>query len=529
MKRPKWLTREVWGWAMFDFANQSFQLVILTAMFSVYFVEYIAAGGEGATEQAKAHGRTLWAVSGIVSLVIVMGISPLIGALADFSGAKKRLLFVTYVGAVAFTAALALVAPGQTAFGMTLFITGYVFFAAGVNFLGAFLPELADHRDMGKVSAFGWTISYIGGLVCLGGAALIAAIWPGATGYRLISLWAAVFFFAAGLPTFLWLHERKQAEPMPPGQTLATVGFARLAQTAREIGTYRHLAWYLAVMTFFLAGMSVVIWFAGNITKSLYGFTAGKTALFMLQVTVTAIVGAWVTGRYQDRIGTKATILAALALWAVVMLGAAFIESEAVFWILANGVGFAMGALGTSARAMVGLFSPEHKAAEFFGFYGIGTNIAAILGLTLTIAAEGLFSNYNMVLASSSVFFIVGFVLMLTVNEKSGRIAALRAQKTHERRLRAIGGTEPHISYALPSEHLRSAPAAASAPAQPSGPQQNAATPHESASAPSDGASASVVSMSSPQAALSAPAVSPTVSPVVSHAPQSPSSSPPAG
>jgi UMF1 family MFS transporter len=319
VNKRRWLNKEVFGWAMFDFANQAFTLVILTTMFHVYFVSHVVAGDE-------SRGRQLWAVSGIIALLAVIGLSPLIGALADFSGAKKRLLFTTYVVSVILTASLGLVAPGQVTAGMTLFIVGYSFYAIGENFMAAFLPELAAHRDMGKVSAFGWTLGYVGGLTC------------------------------------------------PPGQNMLTVGFYRLGETFRAISHYRQLFRYLAIMTFYLGGMQIVIWFAGSIAKKLFGLSDQQMAVYILVLTVTAVAGALATGRFQDRIGTRRTIMIALALWLAVMAAAPFAQPgrQYMFWVMGSGVGLGMGALGTASRAMVGLFSPQHKAAEFFGFYGLG-------------------------------------------------------------------------------------------------------------------------------------------------------------
>jgi len=455
-KRP-WLNRETFGWAMFDFANQSFTLVILTTMFQLYFVNEIV-------EDDPSRGRQLWATAGIISLLIIVAIAPILGALADFTGAKKKLLFVTYLGCILFTALLALATPGAVGLAMTLFIIGYVFYATGENFMAAFLPELAEHRHMGKVSAFGFTLGYTGGLLCLAGAAVITVLSPGVTGYRLICLWAALFFLGSGIPTFVLLRERKQREEMPSGQTIVTVGFHRLAATFRSIRQYRQLFRYLAIMTFYLSGMQIIIWFAATIARELFGLGDDQLAIYILVLTVTSIIGAFCTGRFQDRLGTKNTIMLALVLWLIVMVSTAFIPQNGgsggaaaaggggaddpgsaggvapfMFWVLGSGIGFGMGALGTSSRTLVGLFSPKHKAAEFFGFYGLASKGAVILGLSVTIVAERLFPDqYNMVVASGSIFFIVGLVLMFSVSEKEGRITALRATRTHQRRCHDI-------------------------------------------------------------------------------------------
>jgi MFS transporter, UMF1 family len=426
MRTPGWLNRQVFGWAMFDFANQAFTLVILTAMFNVYFIEHVVGDLE--------RGMYLWSASGITAQIVIMILAPILGALADFSGAKKKLLFVTYIGCVVCTAALGLITPGAVGLAMALFILAYLFYAGGENFMASFLPELAPHRVMGRVSAFGWTMGYVGGLLCLAGAAFITWRWDGATGYRLVSLWAAAFFFAAALPTFLLLTERKRPEVLPPGHSYWTIGFVRLRQTFRAVRAYRRLFHFLMIMTLYFAGVQVVFWFAGTLTRQLFGFSAEKMGLFLIQITATAIVGAVITGRVQDRIGAKTFIMITLAFWAITVLAAACATREWTFWVVGNAVGLGLGAIGTSSRAMVGLFSPAHKAAEFFGFYGLAHKLSAIIGLSSIGFATFIFEgNLHLVVGAGSSFFILGFLLMLAVDEKAGRVIALRAERDYHR------------------------------------------------------------------------------------------------
>lgn len=430
MRKQKWLNKQVFGWAMFDFANQAFTLVMLTTMFQVYFVEYIV-------KDDVSRGRQLWAISGIVTQVMIIAVAPVIGALADFSGSKKKLLFVTYCGCVAFTALLGLVPPGSLALGMTLFIAAYIFYAAGENFMASFLPELAPHRVMGRVSAFGWTMGYIGGLFCLAVAVGITAIWPGATGYRLVSVWAGLFFLVAAIPTFLWMKEKKQPEPMPPGHNYVTIGFHRLAETYRSLRNYQWLFRFITVLTIYLAGMQSVYWFAGSLMRSL-GFEELQMGIFVLQLTVTAIIGAILTARFQDTIGTRNYILGCLVLWGFTILCVGFATEEWMFWVVGNFIGLGIGALGTSSRAMVGLLSPEHKAAEFFGFYGFAHKFSAILALGWIGLGENLFpGRFPVIVASTVIFFAIGFIIMFTIDEKAGRIAALKAERNFRRKNRA--------------------------------------------------------------------------------------------
>jgi UMF1 family MFS transporter len=373
-------------------------------------------------------------MANIIGEVIIIATSPLLGALADFSGAKKRFLFVTYVGAVVFTLSFGLVAPGQAALGTVLFILGYVFYGSGENFLNAFLPEIAEHRAMGKVSAFSWTVAYIGALLAFGGAVVINLLDPGPAGYRWISVWAGLFFLAAGAPTFLLLRERKLAEAMPPGASLWTIGFHRLARTLADLRRYRQLFRFMGIVTVYFAGMQVVVFFAGTIAFEMFHFEGGKFALFLLIANVSGIIGAAVTGRFQDRLGTRTTIQIALVFWMATLVVSALATREWVFWVAANAVGLSMGALGTASRVMAGLFSPHHKSGEFFGIYGMAHKCAAILGLGfVAIMLELVDGRFHLAIGASSVFFLIGLALMFLIDEREGRIIALKAARDHVR------------------------------------------------------------------------------------------------
>src|ERR671914_1845585 len=152
--------REAWAWSMYDFANSGYTTVVITAVFGAYFVGAVAAGKPWAT--------FAWTAALSVSYALILVTAPLIGAWADAHAAKKPLLLASTVGCVAFTAALALVSPGEVALALILVALSNYFFGTGENLIAAFLPELADSRAMGRVSGWGWAFGYCGGLVALG-------------------------------------------------------------------------------------------------------------------------------------------------------------------------------------------------------------------------------------------------------------------------------------------------------------------------------------------------------------------------
>ena len=430
VQRPAWLTREVIGWTAFDFANQAFTMVIVTALYQQFFIKQVVP----MVGESDERGKRLWEAANITAEIIIIAVSPLLGALADFSGAKKKFLFVTYLGCVAATFALGFAGPGSIALAMVCYILGYVFFGAGENFLNAFLPEVAQQKDMGKVSAFSWAIAYTGALVStIVAYQILARAGNGHGGYALVCVWCGAYFLLGGLATFFLLKERKRRERLPTGQSIATVGFHRLAQTFRDLKRYRHLMRFLAIAMIYLAGMQVVVFYAGTIARDMFGFDDRKQGIFFAQVIVTGVIGAALVGRVQDRIGTRTTIQALLVIWALTLLVAGFATREWVFWIAANFVGLSMGALGSASRVMTGLFSPQHKSGEFFGLYGMANKSAVILGLGFQFVLGSMGAKFNVAIGASAIFFVIGFFLMFLVDERRGRITAIKAAREHIR------------------------------------------------------------------------------------------------
>jgi len=418
--------REVWAWGMYDLANQSFTLLITTLFFAVYFTERVVPDREA--------GTRLWGLSFAIASGIVVVISPLLGALADFSGLKKRFLITLGALCILFTASLALVGPGDVALAMTLYIAANVCFMAGENFLGAFLPEIATRDTIGRISAIGWTMGYIGALLCLPLSLLIPGVIARTNaGFQGVFLFAALWFLVNAAPTALFLRERKAPEPLPAGQTLLTVGFSRLAESARHIGRFRQLALFLLIFLVYSCGVQIIVVFSGAIAHR-YLDDQRQLVLFIWVLAAVAGAASFLTGLFQDRIGHKATILVALSAWIATGLGAAALPASGAvpqpwhIWCVGIGVGIGLGLIGSSSRALVGAMTPAHKTAEFFGLWGLAYKGAGVLGPSAfgLLAAE-LGQRAGMLLVSA--FFLAGFFAMFAVHPEQGRRAAEEAER----------------------------------------------------------------------------------------------------
>jgi len=202
--------REVFGWAMYDFANSGYTTVVLTAVFSAYFVGGVAGGAPWAT--------LAWTAALSVSSLLVMLTMPALGAFADLRAAKKRLLALSTLGCVLTTAALGWAGPGDVALAVVAIVLSNLFYSWGESLVAAFLPELARPDSLGKVSGWGWSFGYFGGMLTLG----LSLAWvlgaqargEPASQFVPVTMWITAAVFAlASLATFALLKERAQPEP----------------------------------------------------------------------------------------------------------------------------------------------------------------------------------------------------------------------------------------------------------------------------------------------------------------------------
>jgi len=422
--------KEVCSWCMFDFANSSFTTIMITVVFSVYFVEIIARGRPAA--------NFLWSLGNFISQGLVLVTAPIMGAIADFSGAKKKFLFASYAACVAFTALLYFAGPGQVALALSLFVAANYAYSSGENLIASFLPEIARQEDMGKISGFGWALGYVGGLVSL--IFCYPFIQEGFTlatehRVRITCLMTAGFFLLAGIPTFLWVKERKQPQRLPPGSHYFNVGFQRIYDTFAHVRLFRELFKFLIIFGIYNCGVTTVVVFASIYAKKMIHLSPGELIVFFLVTQVSASVGAFIFGILQDHIGAKKTIYLTLSLWLGVIGGAYLSAGKTTFYIVGNLAGMGLGSSQSAARALVGLFSPPSKSAEFFGFWGLFWKLSTAVGPLVFGSISSLTGSMRAAILATGAFFVVGFLSLPFVNERRGIQAALEYEKQSPERI----------------------------------------------------------------------------------------------
>jgi len=423
--------REVWSWAMYDFANSGYTTVVITAIFNAFFVSVIAGGADWAT--------LLWTTVVAISYVIVMIVGPVLGAWADRRAAKKRVLALATVGCVLTTLALAPVAAQGDAWltaACVLFIASNVFYSLGENFTAAFLPELATSEHIARVSAWGWSLGYVGGLVTLG-VCLWWVLSQQAAGAKAIDYipWTlvitAVVYALASIPTFLFLRERavpraSVAEDVA-GQVMRGIA-TKLARSMRELRQHPDLRRFFWAGLAYQAGLAVVITLASVYAEQALGFKMADTIKLLLVVNVSAAIGAFLFGYVQDRIGHKPTLAITLLMWIATVVIAYVWHTQTGFWVAANLAGLCLGASQSGGRALVGILSPRQRVAEFYGLWGLVVRLAGVIGPllygTVTWATAG---NHRLALLITGGMFVIGLVLLARVDVGAGERAAGRA------------------------------------------------------------------------------------------------------
>ena len=421
--------REVLAWAFYDFANSGYTTVVLTTIYSAYFVSVVAGGLD---ESSPGTATLLWTVSIALANLCVLLSGPVVGAVADHRASKKSFLLATTLACVLATALLGFVGPGHVFLAMVLLVLSAIAFASGENLIAAFLPEIADNEKMGRISGLGWSVGYFGGLltlgICLGYITWAEARGDTAPDYVPVTLWLTALIFACtAAPTFVWLRERARPSPLEKGMSYTRHGFSQVRRTLIHAAHYRDLFRFLISLTAFQAGVATVVVIAAIYAQEVMGFGSQELIVLIMVVNLTAAVGAFMFGFVQDRLGSVPSLAGAILVWIAAGAVTYFATQPYQLWLAANLMGLAMGSSQAGGRALIGRLTPVARSAEFFGLWGLASRAAAILG-PLAYGAVSRLSNgdHRMALLSTLFFFVLGLLLLLTVNETRGMAARER-------------------------------------------------------------------------------------------------------
>ncbi|NOX17316.1 MAG: MFS transporter [Chlorobi bacterium] len=419
--------KKIFVWALFDFANTSYSIVVVTFVFAVYFKEVISEG--------QPVGDLYWSFAISISMIITAIISPILGAIADYSAGKKRfLLFFTLLSIIS-TALLYFTDAGSVLFAVVVFIIANIGFEAGLVFYDAFLPEITQPKNYGRVSGYGFAFGYLGSLAALGIA------FPFITRNMVKETFplSALFFLVFALPFFFYISDTRK--PAVKKISFVKVGFSRVSYTIKNLKNYKNLALFLASFFFFIEGVNTVIFFAGNYARTTLHFSMNELIVFFLVVQTSAIIGSIFFGIMSDSIGQKKSLVISLFIWIGIIIFA-FLTSdpENAFISFLNGLfnqtreelmlrsfyvvgllaGSVMGATQSISRSLMSKLTPDDKRTEFFGFYSFFGKSSAIIGPLAFGFVSYTTGSQRYAILTLIIFFVIGLFLLKNVDDHSG-------------------------------------------------------------------------------------------------------------
>lgn len=411
-------------WTLFDFANTSYSIVVVTFLFAVYFKQTIASG--------KPVGDFYWSIGTSISMLITAIISPILGAIADYSAGKKRFLLFFTILCIISTALLFFMNEGDVAQALILFIIANVGFEAGLVFYDSFLPEITSPKNYGRVSGYGFAMGYLGSLTTL------AVVYPFISKNMIKETFplAALIFFVFAIPIFIFLKDTRKG--VVREKSFLRIGLDRVFNTITHLKNYKNLALFLLAYFFFIEGVNTVIFFSGNYASTTLNFSMIELIIFFIIVQTTAIIGSLLFGIIADKYGQKKSLVLSLFIWILTILIAFFTSSENAllikwfekitsisttdlvrnsFYLVGLLAGSVMGATQSTSRSLMSKLTPFDKKTEFFGFYSFFGKSSAILGPLVFGFVSYITGQQRFAILTICVFFIIGLIIISRVNE----------------------------------------------------------------------------------------------------------------
>ncbi|MDI9369607.1 MAG: MFS transporter [Synergistaceae bacterium] len=402
------LEKNVLAWCGYDVGNSAFATTIMAAIFPVYYSEVASLG------LAPSVSTAYWAYAASASLFLSAFLSPLLGALADVQGSKKRLLALFTAIGVFSTGCMALIGPGNWLAALLLMSFGTVGFTVSIVFYDALLPTLVPASRMDMVSSQGYALGYLGGGGLLAVNFLFIAILPGTLGARLSFLSAALWWGGFTIPLLLHVEEPPVEEREISSRKALLQGALRLRCTFRDIRSYKNLFLFLVAFWFYNDGIGTIIRMAA-IYGSQLGIPMNHLVGALLLTQFVAIPFSLAFGTLSSRIGGKRSILAGLYFYLCLTVTSIFISRPWHFWALAVAVGMVQGGVQAISRSFFASMIPPGRNAEFFGFYDVSSKFSGILGPAIFGIVTHLAGSSSMAIAILSYTFILGILILRKV------------------------------------------------------------------------------------------------------------------
>lgn len=418
--------RILFGWVVFDFANSAYTTLVVTFVYSTYFVSAIAPD--------PVTGTAFWSRGVTLTALCVAFFFPHAGGLADQGGLRKPFLFLSTAVTVAGTAVLYWIGPGQMIWALVWFVVSNIAFEFSNVFYNAYLPDIATSENIGRISGVGWGVGYIGGLAAMV-FVLAAFIHPAVPWFgvstangahvRAACLVVAIWFALFSIPFFLWVPptaSRSQTDRLAIVKNAVT----DLKHTFRDLRSYRQIVRLLVARMIYNDGLVTIFAFGGIYAAGTFGFSFQEIMIFGIVLNVAAGIGALLMGVFDDRLGGKRTIQISNGVLALAVLMAVLAPNQAMFWVAGILVGFFAGPNQSASRSLLGRFVPKDKENQFYGFFAFSGKMTAFMGPMLLGVLTQVFDSQRAGVAVVILFFVAGGLVLSRVDEAEGMAAARR-------------------------------------------------------------------------------------------------------
>jgi UMF1 family MFS transporter len=411
--------KRVYSWAFYDWANSAFATTVIAGFFPIFFRQYWSAGAD-VTETTFRLG----AANSIASLVIV-ALAPVLGAIADKWGAKKKFLLFFAMMGVVMTGALSLVAEGNWGIAVILYVFGIIGFSGGNIFYDSLIVDIAGPRKIDFVSALGFAMGYLGGGI-LFAFNVFMTLRPELFGLvdqveaiRISFISVAVWWAVFSIPILIFVKEPEVRDRKTGWHAIAG-GLRQLLMAFQEIRRLRVVFLFLLGYWLYIDGVDTIVRMAVDYGMSL-GFDSNSLIVALLITQFVGFPSAIAFGKIGEKLGPKTGIFIGIGVYIAVTMWAFFMTSIAEFYALAISIGLVQGGVQSLSRSFYTRIIPSNKSAEFFGFYNMLGKLAAVIGPVLMGWVGMISGNPRVGILSIIVLFAAGAILLFFVNEQEGR------------------------------------------------------------------------------------------------------------
>jgi UMF1 family MFS transporter len=410
------------AWTLYDWANSSFTTIVVSFVYSTFFAQ-VMVGDE-------VMGQALWGRAVSISAVFIALLSPILGAMADRGGKRRKYLVISSLVCIVGTVVLAFVSPDMpnaVFLAMGVFVVANVGYEVSGVFYNSFLPVVAPPEKIGTISGIGWGVGYVSGIASMmialfafvgfgGGNPWLPLSTEGGFNMRAVNLLVAGWFLLFALPMFFWVKDEEAA------RSGGTVGQAlrELKQTFREVRRYGEVVKLLLARLLYNDGIGTVFVMIGQFSMAALGWEFADVILFGIAANITAGFGAFFFGFIDDRVGGKRTILISVIFLTLGILVGVTTHNETVFWVAALTAAIFAGPNQAASRSLMARFTPKHQQAEFFGFFAFSGKVTTFAGPMLVATVTTLSQSIRLGMSMIALFFVAGGLVLLFVDEQAG-------------------------------------------------------------------------------------------------------------